>query len=588
MCAVMKRILLWFGLVLFVVLIVTIGTQYQSSTLTATPLIKTTLPLIDKQESARLSAQLTKKIFSKYPEAAVPLDCFAQDKWGFMDTFGHLVVPVCFDDVSPFSDGVAGARVQKKKGDQYYGFINREGIFVIPPTLTYQQFQQSQVVLGFSESRLPLRRESKGKIGYIDKTGTFVINPQFDEARPFSEGLAGVCWYQEPVTKSPERRCGYIDSQGNLVIKPRFAYVRSFQNGLAVVQTPENKLGHEARLGVIDREGNYLVEPNLDFVNLKDRYAVANPELKERDSTPFYSGLLRVRVPDSEFSLHGSDDGIPDDIFGPGKWGYVRKTGGYVIKPRFRSATNFSEERAVVEIDKNDAGYSPAWRGKTVLIDTTGNIINTRGQNPEPILSWTTTPPFKEGITLAQASNKRYGFINRDGRWAIRPVFSEIRNFSEGFAAAKDAENHKWGYINQQGHWAIQPQFGDAEQFSHGLAAVQNANGKWGYINQKGELVISPQFNRAEPFEANGLTSVQIDQKYGLINRAGNYALEPRYEFISRFTDDIAGIRLSKEDPNSFVTKSGRVLPYTQPIGPVDITEGLVAVSGQSPENFEP
>lgn len=31
-----------------------------------------------------------------------------------------------------------------------------------------------------------------GKYGYIDKTGKIIITPQFDEAYPFSEGLASV------------------------------------------------------------------------------------------------------------------------------------------------------------------------------------------------------------------------------------------------------------------------------------------------------------------------------------------------------------------------------------------------------------
>jgi hypothetical protein len=47
--------------------------------------------------------------------------------------------------------------------------------------------------------------------GYIDKTGKLAINPQFDDARPFSLGLApvesGGAW-------------GYIDRSGKLVWKP--------------------------------------------------------------------------------------------------------------------------------------------------------------------------------------------------------------------------------------------------------------------------------------------------------------------------------------------------------------------------------
>jgi hypothetical protein len=58
------------------------------------------------------------------------------------------------------------------------------------------------------------------KWGYIDKTGKFVINPQFDFARDFSEGLAAV---------KIGGKCGYINKTGKIVIKPQFDDARDFQ-----------------------------------------------------------------------------------------------------------------------------------------------------------------------------------------------------------------------------------------------------------------------------------------------------------------------------------------------------------------------
>ena len=47
-----------------------------------------------------------------------------------------------------------------------------------------------------------------GKDGFIDKTGKYVINPQFDIAFDFSEGLAGI-WIGG--------KRGYIDKTGKIV-----------------------------------------------------------------------------------------------------------------------------------------------------------------------------------------------------------------------------------------------------------------------------------------------------------------------------------------------------------------------------------
>ena len=43
---------------------------------------------------------------------------------------------------------------------------------------------------GNSDARFPVK--AQGKWGYIDKTGKLIIQPRFDDAKPYSEGLAQV------------------------------------------------------------------------------------------------------------------------------------------------------------------------------------------------------------------------------------------------------------------------------------------------------------------------------------------------------------------------------------------------------------
>lgn len=67
-------------------------------------------------------------------------------------------------------------------------------------------------VRDFSEGLAPVQAQN-GKWGYIDKTGTMVIAPQFDLAYGHSDGLAGV--------RIGDLR-GFIDRRGTLVIAPEF------------------------------------------------------------------------------------------------------------------------------------------------------------------------------------------------------------------------------------------------------------------------------------------------------------------------------------------------------------------------------
>ncbi len=67
------------------------------------------------------------------------------------------------------------------------------------------------------------------KWGYINPKGKFVINPQFDGAWSFSEGLALM-----NIGGKPDRhkivggKYGYINPKGEIVINPQFVHAGPF------------------------------------------------------------------------------------------------------------------------------------------------------------------------------------------------------------------------------------------------------------------------------------------------------------------------------------------------------------------------
>lgn len=103
----------------------------------------------------------------------------------------------------------------------------------------------------------------KGKWGYKDWKGNVLIQPQFDEAFAFSEGLACV---------EKEEKLGYIDMTGNIVIDYKYDCASSFKNGMAVVVVDE-------KCGYIDKEGNYVIEPTFDIATpFEDGRAIVRAE----------------------------------------------------------------------------------------------------------------------------------------------------------------------------------------------------------------------------------------------------------------------------------------------------------------------
>ena len=70
--------------------------------------------------------------------------------------------------------------------------------------------------------------EYKGKYGYMSDTATLHIEPTFDDAQQFSEGLAAV---------HIKNQWMFLDADGNIAVKPRFLdRVSNFKNDLARIE----------------------------------------------------------------------------------------------------------------------------------------------------------------------------------------------------------------------------------------------------------------------------------------------------------------------------------------------------------------
>src|SRR5947209_1542723 len=98
------------------------------------------------------------------------------------------------------------------------GYIDRTGRIVIAPRFGgANDFSEGLAVVAFYEGGY--------KEGYIDTTGQVAIEPRFDRAADFSEGLAAVGFDTERTQRGcsdcdPNQHWGYIDKTGRIVIKP--------------------------------------------------------------------------------------------------------------------------------------------------------------------------------------------------------------------------------------------------------------------------------------------------------------------------------------------------------------------------------
>lgn len=187
--------------------------------------------------------------------AAVADGPYRNAKYGFIDEQGKVVIPPRFEpefehhgfigSLTRFSDGMA-----KVKLDGKYGYINKSGELVVPA-----QFSSAD---DFSEGLACVY--DNGKSFYIDHQGRKVIAAADDwETHPstcssFSEGLAMVRFKHD--------KFGYIDRTGRVVIQPRFDSAGPFVDGVAeVYELRGDTWSHNPAFGFIDRKGKYIWEP---------------------------------------------------------------------------------------------------------------------------------------------------------------------------------------------------------------------------------------------------------------------------------------------------------------------------------------
>ena len=102
---------------------------------------------------------------------------------------------------------------------------------------------------------------------------------------------------------------------------------------------------------------------------------------------------------------------------------------------------------------------------------------------------------FSEGLSCASMDGVLWGFINRSGDWVIEPGFRQIHSFKEGLSIfARNEKPDVWGAMDQSGTVIVAPRFPHMREFQDGLSLVHYGSEELGecqsgYINVSGDFV---------------------------------------------------------------------------------------------------
>jgi hypothetical protein len=304
---------------------------------------------------------------------------------------------------------------------------------------------------------------SGDKIEYIDREGKIQINPQFETASVYHNGLALV------KTSGENSKYGYISEEGKFVISAKYLEATVFNDEIA-----------------------WVVEKNgcPTAINTKGK-VLFKAEFAEK-ARSFKNGFAPFQQIDTKGDL---------------KWGFISKEGKVVINPQFENVGHFNNGKCPVQNNKgkwgfiNEKGlinityqfdYAGSFDSKGHAIVKLTNKFGVIDEDGKYLINPLFSMMKTDGDIFLIEQDNKYGWCDEDGEILINPQFENAFPFSGSKLAAVESAS-KWGYINKEGKFDINPQFTGALPFDDDLAMVE-FTGKIGFINLEGKFEINPQF----------------------------------------------------------------------------------------------
>lgn len=336
----------------------------------------------------------------------------------------------------------------------------------------------------FSEGYAAVKKE--GKWGYIDTEGNVVIQPKYDGANSFSEGLAAV---------QTNGKWGYIDTTGNVVIPFTLQSTFAFSEGLAVY-------GSGLYYGYLDTTGK-AVTPAIYSEASSFRNGIACVKKENR-----YGFIDKTGAAVTDF-VYGeksqAEEGLIPVFYGDANkginTGYLTLDGTVALDFLWYDAKPFCQGLAAAKTE-----YTEPWG----FIDKTGTFVI----QPQ----WDEVESFRQGCALVTVKNQ-YTFINTTGAQITEKTYGKAYSFTEdGLARVGNATptGYSFGYLNTEGTEVIPLQYSDARDFSRGYAAVSDGKA-WAFINKDGTLLCKYLWTDADDFTEEGIARVRSGDVYGFV-----------------------------------------------------------------------
>ncbi len=348
--------------------------------------------------------------------------------------------------------------------------------------------------------------------GYIDRTGEFVILPQFEEA-DFRFNKKGTALVKH------NGLWGWIDKEGQYTSEARYEKKPGFIEDICCYLCMEDGTAQYVNhLGLPVIEGTY---DSVIYDFEKQVFTVKKDDLYGLIAT---DGTILLEAVYEEIAFPLRDNANVIKVKQNGKFGVLTLDGSWKYEPQFDHLKEASVLGHLTFVNETTVGDKTQYT--CGIIDPNGKMLlsGLEGTNVSPFLGkyYLLSAPHPEGYDCPW-----YYIIDENGDRVLEEGFGHIESSGELLSVSVDG---KYGYMNKSLEYVVEPQFEETSTFRNGYACVK-VGGKWGMIDTQGNYFLEPKYDGIKVDDSGASSypyiALTLDNQVSVIDLEGNTLLSP-------------------------------------------------------------
>jgi len=370
--------------------------------------------------------------------AKVLIPIHENDYYGFIDSTGKFVIPPVYEAVMPFKEGLAVT----VKNDSA-AFINKEN------DNAFKSFYEE--AYAFTNGMAPVN--VKGEWYFINRQGQ-KISDAYEEIQELGENVYVI---------KQNKKYGAADAYGNIIIQPQFDKMGDFKNGMAYYMN-NNLYGFVSKEGVASKAQYQWIsdfdENRLAIIKLNNHYGL----IDQNDNlilSPVYDLVIKAK-------------GNIFIVVRNNKYGFYSGMGCFYSEIDY----DFKKELSPAYYT-NGKLFKLLKNNKQALMDLNGRISIDYGQYEEV--------HFAQSNLIRVKRRTKYGFVDRRLSMAIPAKYNTATDFEDSLSIC--TLKQETFLVNTKGEEILKTK-GHIDRIEGGYYWIKEEGGNR-LLDKKGRLVFS-------------------------------------------------------------------------------------------------